>query len=577
MSVLAPSLRRLLKEELPPHKKALVFVALTGLVYSASYAKLITMLDDIQKSLQSGQVSQYQMVAATTLGIALTVAVARYFHIYTMNVIAESIVNSVRLRLQRKFMRLNQGFHGNYESGSGGLMSRILNDVKVIQDGLRMVADIFREPLLAILLFANLLRINWRLTLTVIVVLPFILWFLRQISKSLRKYVLHSQDHLEKITSTVKESLDGVRIIQSFNLEKMMEGRLQGQSDEYLGLRRKIHSRIEVMGPVTEFVATCLVLGIFYYFSVDIVRGLAAPNDAINYIVCMIALNLPLKKFQESYVRIQETVVATNRVYSILDEASEVPTSSGFKPFPTQWQRIVFKHVDFSYGNSQILKDINLEIRRGEQIAFVGESGSGKSTLVNLLSRFYDPTAGEILIDDIPLKQIDLKDLRRHVAMVNQDVFLFSDTIARNIQAGDFDRTSGPFEEAARSANASDFIQRLPQSFQSRVGDRGNLLSGGEKQRISIARAIYKDAPILILDEATSALDSASEQEVQKGLDQLMKGRTSLVVAHRLSTVQNADRILVLKDGRVHEDGRHDQLLAKEGVYKRFWNLQTKV
>jgi ATP-binding cassette, subfamily B, bacterial MsbA len=262
-------------------------------------------------------------------------------------------------------------------------------------------------------------------------------------------------------------------------------------------------------------------------------------------------------------------------VFSILESKSEVPQATNPRPFPRDWKTITFKGVSFKYGGELTLKSIDLTVRRGEVIALVGESGSGKSTLVNLLERFYDPTSGEILIDDVPLGQIDLRELRHNVALVTQDVFLFRDTIERNIHAGDFSKPLAGIESAAKLANAHSFISSVPHAYQAPVGERGSFLSGGEKQRVSIARAIYKDAPILILDEATSALDSVSEMEVQKGLQHLMEGRTAFVIAHRLSTVFNADRILVMKKGEIVEQGTHETLVASGGEYHRFFQLQV--
>jgi ATP-binding cassette subfamily B protein/subfamily B ATP-binding cassette protein MsbA len=251
-----------------------------------------------------------------------------------------------------------------------------------------------------------------------------------------------------------------------------------------------------------------------------------------------------------------------------------VPETTNPKPFPKHWNRIVFRDVCFSYGGEMVLKSANLTIERGQVVALVGESGSGKSTLVNLLERFYDPTSGQILIDDIPITEFSLHDLRHNVALVTQDVFLFRDSIARNIHAGDFEKDPVRVEEAAKLANAHGFISTTKKGYESPVGERGSFLSGGEKQRVSIARAIFKDAPILILDEATSALDSVSEMEVQKGLNHLLKGRTALVIAHRLSTVFNADNIVVMKKGEIVEQGTHKELIAKAGEYHNFFQLQ---
>ncbi len=566
-------LRPLLKE-MRPHLKKVYVVAITGVIYSVAMARMLLILKDLQDSFAKGSTNHVAEVSTIAICLALIAAVSRYFHIFLMNFISELVVNSLRVKLQNKFMRLNLSFHSNYAAGSGGLLSRILNDIKVIQDGLRMVADFFREPLLAVLLLGNLFYLNWRLTLALLILMPPLLYFLRQISRSLRKYVIGGQENLEKMTSTIKESLDGVRIIQSFNLENVLSQKLQKESGDYLEIRRRIHARVEIMGPVTEFVATFVILGIFFYFSKEVAAGTITTGAVLAYIASMMAINQPVKKLQESYVRIQETIVATDRVFAIINEPSEVPESTKNLPFPKDWKTITYKNVSFSYHHLVTLKNISFELHRGDHVAFVGESGSGKSTIVNLLERFYDPAEGEILIDGVNIRDIDLKDLRRNVALVSQDVFLFSDSIERNIQAGDFNRPLSDVEPVARSANAHQFIVTSGKGYKGLVGDRGNLLSGGEKQRVSIARAFFKNAPILILDEATSALDSASEVEVQNGLDLLMEGRTALVIAHRLSTIQGADRIFVLKKGQIVETGTHIELLALKGEYAKFYELQ---
>lgn len=568
------TISRILKEIIP-HKKKLFIIAFTGILYSAVYARLALILKDINDSFQSGNQNQVAQIGMIALAMAAVVAVSRYIHIFTMNYVAEIVTNSFRLQLQRKFMQLSLSFHGQYGSGSGGLLSRIINDIKVIQDGLRMIADLFREPLLAILLMGNLFYLNWKLTSFILILLPFILIFLRQISKSLRKYVIFGQENLEKITSIIKESLDGVRIIQSFNLENTLSQKLQEQTNEYLGIRKKVHSRIEIMGPVTELIATGLILSIFFYFSIEVSKGNTTTGAVLAYITSLMMINQPIKKLQESYVRIQETVVAADRVFEILDNKNTVIEVEKAKPFPRDWKQIKYKNVSFKYGADWILRNVNLEINRGQSVAFVGESGSGKSTIVNLLERFYDPVEGEILIDDININQIDLKDLRKNIALVSQDVFLFSDTIENNIHSGDFDKVKDEIVEKAKHANAHDFILKTDKGYQSPVGDRGALLSGGEKQRISLARAFFKDSSILILDEATSALDSSSEKEVQKGIDELMIGRTSIVVAHRLSTIQNCDCIYVVQKGQIAEQGKFVDLVKKQGEFSKFYHLQS--
>lgn len=563
--------------ELKPHKKILYIVAITGLFYSVAYSRLALMIKDLFDQLSAGAHQEVIQLAPYAFGLALISAVSRYFHIYLMNYIAECVVQSLRLKLQKKFMNLSLSFHNTYKQGSGGLISRILNDIRTIQDSLRIVADVFLHPLLFIFLIGNLLIIDWKLTLMTFTAVPLIVIFLRSIGRSLRKYAPRAQVSLEKMTSTIKESLDGVRIIQSFNLEKEMGRKLSAQSDEYLAIRKTHYSRQEAAGPVTEVVATSVILGVLVYISFQIGQGQATPGTFIGFVTSLMMLNQPIKKFQDAFVRIQEVIVATDRLFEIIESEEEVPQPADAQSFPQDWKKITYKNVHFAYGESAILRGIDLEINRGEVIAFVGESGSGKSTIVNLLERFYDPQEGSIKFDNLPIQNIRLDELRKNVALVSQDVFLFSDSIEKNIWAGDFARDPKDIQDVAKLANAHDFIMKMPEQYHSPAGDRGALLSGGEKQRISIARALFKNAPLLILDEATSALDTTSEIEVQKGLEVLMKGRTALVIAHRLSTIQNADKIVVLHQGQIVEVGQHQELLERKGYYHRLFTMQHRI
>jgi ATP-binding cassette subfamily B protein/subfamily B ATP-binding cassette protein MsbA len=560
--------------ELKPHSRTLIFIALASLINSASQIGVATLIKPIIDSMDlSGQGDLITFICKALL-LSLAVCISRYYKIYLMNMTSERVSIHLRHRLQQKFMKLNLTFHNTFASGSGGLISRVLNDITIIQNGLRMFADFFSEPLTFVGLLVYLFWLDWKLTASIFIILPIILYFQKTISKSIKKYSIKGQEDLERITGTIKESLDGVRIIQSFNLEEVMSNRFHKEADEFLFSRKRIHQNVEMASPVTEFITACLVLGLLTYMGIKVTRGEATAGTLMAYIGVLLQLGPPVKKFQESYVRLHETEVATARAFSLLEDPNEVPQSKSLKPFPKDWKTITYKNVSFAYGSEKILKRVNLTIHRGEMIAFVGSSGSGKSTIVNLLERFFDPSEGEILIDETPINEINLKDLRHNVALVTQDVFLFSDSIERNIWAGDFSKSPEGVIPAAQSANAHAFISRTPNGYQNKVGDRGNLLSGGEKQRVSIARAIFKDAPILILDEATSALDSQSEVEVQKGLDQLMQGRTALVIAHRLSTISRANRIIVMKAGEIIETGTHQSLLEQKGEYHALHELQ---
>lgn len=560
--------------ELKVFKKQLTLVAITGILYATAMATSTKLLKDLFDGLSAGQHEKVLNLAPLMLGLAIVMAVSRYFHIFTMNFVAECLVQNVRQRLQQKFMSLSLSFHNNYHAGAGGLISRILNDIRTIQDGLRVVADVFLYPLQFIFLIGIMLHLDWKLTLAMMMAAPLIAMILKSIARSMRKYIPQERDALEYMTSTIKESLDGIRIIQSFNLEKDMANRLIRDSNKYLDIRKTVYKRQEAAGPASELIATIVILGAVVYTSFEIAAGRSTAGTFIGFSAALLQLNPAIKRLQEAYVRIQEVGISTSRIFSIIEDPSEVPEKANAQPFPKDWKKIVYKNVSFTYGKDMILKNINLEINRGEVVALVGSSGSGKSTIVNLLERFFDATSGEILVDGVNILDVGLKDLRRNVALVTQDVFLFSDTIEKNIWAGDYNRNRADVMAMAKLANAHDFIMKMPKGYESRVGDRGNLLSGGEKQRISIARAMFKDAPILILDEATSALDTASEIEVQKGIDHLMEGRTAIVVAHRLSTIQKADKIVVLKAGEIVEIGNHKNLLDQQGEYFRFHSLQ---
>lgn len=501
----------------------------------------------------------------------------RYLHYSLLNYTAERVIAGIRMDLVRKVLRLNLTYHGSLERGSGGLISRVFNDTNLLQQGLNFYADLIREPIQAGIFLIYMLREDWKLTLLALLFLPFFILVTKQVGRSLRKYGNLGRESMEDLTATLKESVDGVRVVQSFNLESEMVRRFETHLLQYLRTAKKIVMREQAVSPVNEFAISFLLMGFAYYSIQAVMQEGMSGASFVSYVVAAGLLQAPIKKLQDASVKIQQSVVVTERVFSILESRSEVPETKSPRAFPKNWKEIKFRDVSFSYGGELNLKCINLTIKRGEVIALVGESGSGKSTLVNLLERFYDPTKGEILIDDTPLGDFSLKELRANVALVTQDVFLFRDTIARNVQAGDFSKDVSGVETAARLANAHGFISATAKGYQSPVGERGSFLSGGEKQRVSIARAIFKDASILILDEATSALDSVSEMEVQKGLNHLMEGRTAFVIAHRLSTIFNADRILVMKKGEIVEEGSHEELLAKGGEYHNFFQLQTKI
>ena len=534
------------------------------------------LIDNIFKkaALSSAEANEAKMILFALPLVYLVLGTTRYFHYYLVKMVSEKIIAQLRRKLVDKILDYNLTFHMTTSKGSGGLLSKILNDTNVLQQGLNYYSDIVREPLISVGLVGYMFYTNWKLTVFCLVFTPVFIIIIRQVSKSLRKYGFRSQEAMDSLTTAIKENLDGVKIIQSFNLEKEMKTRFQHKIDHYIKQRKTIIQREEFTSPANEFLAAILFAGICFYQVELMSAGAATTGEFIGFIIAAGFLQKPIKKIQTAIVKIQQNVVVIKRLYEILDADSEVPQVSNPKPFPSNWQKIEYKNVSFSYGEENVLKNINLTVDRGQKIALVGESGSGKSTLVNLLSRFFDPSEGEILIDGIPSTQFDLKDLRRQIALVTQDVFLFNDTIKNNIAYANLDRDPSDIETVLRSANALDFLNNSKDGLNAMAGERGSFFSGGEKQRISIARAMYKNSDLLILDEATSALDSASEAAVQKGLDELMKGKTAFIIAHRLSTVRNADRILVLKNGQIIEQGSHDSLVANKSEYYSFYQLQ---
>ncbi len=561
--------------EVTGHRRLIAIVAITGVIYAGAYSRLALLLKDLTDFLGQGDTEKIKGTIGIALALALVSNVCKYFHLYLMNYITELVGQSLRNKLQYKFSQLSLSFHNSYTTGPGGLISRTLSDVRTIQDGLRMVADIFLHPVLFVLLLGNLIYLDWKLTLFAFSSLPFIAILLKNISRSIRKYTPMGFQYLEKMAGIIKETLDGVRIIQAFNLAPIIEKKFRDVGTSYTDTRKMVHSRTELAGPLTEMIATSIFMIVLFYITKEVALGKATTGSFMAYTTSLLMLNPSLKRAQETYVRIQEVLVAAGRIYQIVEAPHEVATGELGRLFPENWEKISFKNVSLTLGGNNVLEQVSFEVHRGDTVALVGESGSGKSSILNLLLRFFEPTSGEILVDNVSLEKFELKSLRNHMALVSQDVFLFNDTIQNNILAGSSERSDTEVVEIAKSANAYDFISKMPNDFQTVVGDRGGLLSGGEKQRISIARALFKNAPILILDEATSALDSSSEADVQRGLEALMKGRTTFVVAHRLSTIQAVGRIYVMKSGRIIEVGTHQELLKAQKEYFRFYQLQN--
>lgn len=501
--------------------------------------------------------------------------IARFIVCSQTRLIAEKICIDHRKKLLNQYLQSPLSYLEQFKSGSGGLISRMLNDINQIYAGFTKTADLLKEPVVCLGSLLFLLYVtSLKQMAFLFVLLIFVAVFVVTLTKSIRRNSRRNQENLEEITSTLKETLDGSRIIRSFNLEEKIRIRFKKQVDQFYKFRKKITLLEESSGPITESFTTVIVAAVLITVGLLIKKGEMTVAEFMGSGVALGLLFDSAKKTQDAIIRIQQGLVARVRLQEILLVGEEhISDPQNVIAMPTDWDSIKFKNINYSIGDRHILKNINLTIKRGETVALVGPSGSGKTSLLNLLERFISPNSGSIFIGNADITAVPLHELRRHISLVSQDVFLFRDTLEENIRASVINATHADIEAAAKAANVHSFIQSLPDGYQTLAGDRGQRLSGGEKQRISIARAFLKNAPILLLDEATSALDTENEVEVQKGLQTLMKDKTCFVVAHRLSTIRNADRIIVLKNGEVVQTGTHQELADQQGEYHRLLNL----
>jgi len=567
-------LKRLLPE-FKPHIGKFAFALLLGAIMSGLKALIPDLFTGLTDAWEVSDKDQSLLLPFIICGVWIIISILRFFHMYIMRFITEIIAINFRKKLMNKYLRLDLSYVQNFQSGSGGLMSRMMNDIVIIQHDLMKIAVLFREPILILLIFGYLLYIDWKLVVIILIAAPIITQILKYLGKKLRNVGVSNQEKMEELTKTLKESLDGTRIVQSFNLENELNEKFNKQADDYLELRRKIVKFEEAAGPLSEAISTFALAVLLVYIGGQILDGQLKLGQFLSFSIALTMLSESIRKVQQSYIKLQQVTVAVTRMNEVLNTKQMVPQVSQPEAFPKSWDSISFNDVSFKYGEDLVLDKINLNVKKGEMVALVGTSGGGKTTLVNLLPRFFDVSDGNIKIGDTVTANMKLSDLRDHIALVSQDVFLFSDTIKNNIQYGS--KTNTNIKQACKYAFAHDFIMKAPNGYDTEVGEIGSKMSGGQKQRLSIARAFLKDAPILILDEATSALDYESEQEVQRGLQKLMIGRTVFVIAHRLSTVINADKIIVLDKGKVCEQGTHDELVKLDKEYAKLYKMQSSL
>jgi subfamily B ATP-binding cassette protein MsbA len=568
---------QLLKDIYPycrPYKTKIIIGALCAiplaLVKVAQTSILQPLFDDVFK--HGADLDSALMLAGLLLGLQVLNYPIRFFHTYLMRRAMDQVTSLIRYELVEKVQKIPLSYFNKNKKGN--LVSIIMHDTIMFAESIRHAVAIIREPLTAIGFIGLALYHDWVLTCIILVVAPIFLFVFQWTGKKVRHYVTFVQQDFAEMTHNITEGVEGQKIIKALNLKKFFQSRFEKSQEKYLDSQRSTSLVEENSHPAVELVggiAFALVIIIAYY---RIQEGVLTTGSFMTFIGALAMFIDPMRKFSQANVRMNHGIVAKNRIFSILDEPIE--EDKGTRSVFEFKDEIRLDDLTFSYGDqAPVLKSFNLSIKKGEKVALVGLSGSGKSTLINLLLKLYPVEQGSIAIDGVPLNELKLDELRDLFALVSQDVFLFNDTIENNILAGQNSGDEDLYEKSLSVSYSEDFVNNLEQADQTLIGDRGVLLSGGQAQRITIARAFMKNAPILLLDEATSALDNESEKIVQKALDRIGGEKTVIAVAHRLSTIQNFDKIVVMKEGQIVEIGDHQSLLEKDGEYKKLYVLSS--
>ena len=529
-----------------------------------------------EKIENEGQIKTLFFICLLALSLFFLKNLFRYLASYVITFLRTGIVKDLRDKLYNKIVELPIAYFT--EKRKGDIIARMTADVQEVEVSiLTSIETIVREPLTVVIAISIMLFMSMKLTLFVFILLPVSGFIISSISKKLKSNSVKAQKETGTFLSFIEETLTGLRVIKGFNSEKIIERKFNKSTTTFRDLMTSVFHRQTLASPMSEFLGSATIIAILWYGGTEVLSNTSSlqPDEFMGYIVLFYTVLNPIKLITTSYYNIQKGEASAERIMQILNTENSIKDKPNALVKESFDNEIEFRNISFKYKNDYVLKDFSLTIKKGETVALVGQSGSGKSTLANLITRFYDVNQGDILIDNVSIKDITKKSLRGLMGIVTQESILFNDTVENNIKLGTEHATKEAVLEASEIANANEFIQNLPEKFETNIGDSGGTLSGGQKQRLSIARAVLKNPPIMVLDEATSALDTESEQLVQLALEKMMQNRTSLVIAHRLSTIQKANKIVVMKKGKIVEQGKHEELLAKKGEYFKLVTMQS--
>lgn len=512
-------------------------------------------------------------IAIALVGITLIKGICSYCGVYSVSFIGQSVVRDLRNLLYTKIIRQSLAFFT--QNSTGQLMSTVMNDIERVQDAVsNTAAALLKQSFSLIGLLVVIFAVDWRLALISLILVPFVVYPSANIGRYIRKHSRKSQDKMAEITNILQETFTGIRIVKAFGMEDFEGGKFKAATRRLLKVNLRWVRANALSQPLMELLGAITIAALLLYERNEIAHHAQTLGSFAVFLYAVIKMYEPIKRLTTVNNSLQLAVGASERVFEVLDEQTEVVERTGAAALRGFKRELAFEDVDFSYGDAPILQSVNLRIRKGEVVAIVGSSGAGKTTLANLIPRFFDVTSGRVLFDGVDLRDATLESLRAQIGIVTQETVLFNDTVFENIAYGQTAVSRRDVEDAARAALAHEFICEMPRGYDTVIGERGQRLSGGQRQRIAIARALLKNSPILILDEATSSLDAESEMLVQRAFVNLMAGRTVLVIAHRLSTVRRADRIVVLDRGSVSEIGTHEDLVSRGGIYQRLHDLQ---